>query len=136
MVISRKLVSPMHTFTHTHTHTHTHTGRYLKELKKQFQDKLAEANNVAEETVSNMRTVKSFSNEFKMAAMYGTEIDLSYKLGRNQAVLLGNVSSIGCLLLLTLLSVSYRWIYFRCGNDLICECCAPGKVDHSVRVQS
>ena len=82
------------TLTHTHTHAHTHTGRYLKELRKQFQDKLAEANNVAEETVSNMRTVKSFSNELKMATMYRTEIDLSYKLGRNLAVLLGNPYSI------------------------------------------
>ena len=41
------LVTFTHIFTHTRTHTHT-TGRFLKDLRKNFQDKLAHANSTAE----------------------------------------------------------------------------------------
>lgn len=64
-------------------------GRFLKRLRKQFQDKLALANNTAEETISNMRTVRAFSNEGKMKGHYDMDITLSYFLGRKIAFLQG-----------------------------------------------
>lgn len=64
-------------------------GRFLKNLKQRFQDKLALANNTAEESISNMRTVRAFSNEDKMKTLYDQDIDKSYSLGRKIAFLQG-----------------------------------------------
>ena len=66
-----------------------HTGRFLKKLKKQFQDKLAHANSTAEESISNVITVRSFSNERKMINLYSEDIDKSYRLGRKLALMIG-----------------------------------------------
>ena len=66
-----------------------YVGRFLKSLRKKFQDKLAEANNVAEETISNIRTVRSFSNESKMNRFYERDINKSYRLGRTLGILIG-----------------------------------------------
>lgn len=65
------------------------TGRFLKSLRKRFQDKLAHANSTAEESISNMVTVRSFSNEPKMMDLYAVDIDDSYRLGRKLAILSG-----------------------------------------------
>lgn len=65
------------------------TGRWLKNLKKEFQDKLAHANSTAEESISNITTVRSFSNELKMNGIYNEDIDKSYRLGRKLAFLMG-----------------------------------------------
>ena len=65
------------------------TGRFLKNLRKKFQDELAHANSTAEESISNIITVRSFSNESKMVDMYSDDIDKSYYLGRKLALLIG-----------------------------------------------
>ena len=67
------------------------SGRFLKSLRKRFQDKLAMANNTAEETISNMRTVRAFTNEEKMKGLYNKDINSSYFLGRKIAFLQGEV---------------------------------------------
>ena len=64
-------------------------GRFLKDLRKKFQDKLAHASSTAEESISNMITVRSFSNESKMVDQYSVDIDESYYLGRKLSVLIG-----------------------------------------------
>jgi ABC-type multidrug transport system fused ATPase/permease subunit len=64
-------------------------GRWLKNLRKDFQDKLAHANSTAEESISNITTVRSFSNELKMTGIYDVDIDKSYHLGRRLAFLSG-----------------------------------------------
>ena len=61
----------------------------MKSLRKRFQDKLAHANSTAEESISNMVTVRSFSNEPKMRDLYAVDIDDSYRLGRTLAILSG-----------------------------------------------
>ncbi len=66
-----------------------HQGRFLKSLRKAFQDKLAHANSTAEESITNMVTVRSFSNELKMTEGYGKDIDVSYRLGRKIVFLSG-----------------------------------------------
>ena len=64
-------------------------GRWLKNLRKDFQDKLAHANSTAEESISNITTVRSFSNELKMNSIYDIDIDKSYHLGRKLSFLTG-----------------------------------------------
>jgi ABC-type multidrug transport system fused ATPase/permease subunit len=65
------------------------SGRFLKNLRKKFQDELAHASSTAEESISNIITVRSFSNESKMVDIYSDDIDKSYYLGRKLAFLIG-----------------------------------------------
>lgn len=65
-------------------------GRFLKKVKKDFQDKLAHANSTAEESIGNIITVRSFSNEAKMVGLYSEDIDKSYLLGRKLAFMIGS----------------------------------------------
>jgi len=88
MFVNNTFVTFTQIFTHTLTHT---TGRFLKDLRKNFQDKLAHANSTAEESISNMVTVRSFSNESKMTHLYGVDIDKSYQLGKKLAILTGKL---------------------------------------------
>ena len=67
-------------------------GRSLKSLQKEFQDKLAHASSTAEESISNIRTVRFFSNEDKMVSLYGKDIDLSYLLGKKLSAVIGMMS--------------------------------------------
>ena len=64
-------------------------GQWLKRLSKEFQDKLAQANSTAEESISNITTVRSFSNELKMSNIFNAGINNSYILGRKMAFLTG-----------------------------------------------
>ena len=70
------------------------TGRFLKKVKKEFQDKLAHANSTAEESISNIITVRSFSNEPKMVGLYSKDIDKSYHLGRKLSFMIGTFMGI------------------------------------------
>ena len=53
-------------------------GRYVKERQKQVQDNLAATSTVAEEVLSNIRTVRQFSAENYENAKYNKKIDQSY----------------------------------------------------------
>ena len=64
-------------------------GRMVKSLQKNYQDKLALASSVAEESISNIRTVRIFSNENKMVSSYGKDINQSFLLGRKLAAVMG-----------------------------------------------
>nr|QNH67877.1 ATP-binding cassette transporter subfamily B member 10-like protein [Brachionus rotundiformis] len=64
-------------------------GRYLKKLKKKFQDELAASSVVAEETISSMRTVRSFAAEGKMSKEYEINIGKSFDIGKKLAVAQG-----------------------------------------------
>ena len=67
------------------------TGKYLKNLRKRFQDALARASSTAEEAIANVRTVRSFSNDHKMVDSYAVDINESYRIGRNLAAITGAV---------------------------------------------
>ena len=64
-------------------------GNYIKRLRKKFQDKLGEAGTIAEESISSIRTVRSFSNEEKSMDEYGVKIDESFALGKKMAMTIG-----------------------------------------------
>ncbi|CAN9512873.1 unnamed protein product [Ophioblennius macclurei] len=61
-------------------------GQYYKKLTKEVQTTLAEANKVAEETISAMRTVRSFANEDSEAESYYAKLLVMYRLNRKQAL--------------------------------------------------
>lgn len=50
-------------------------GRYIKKLSKKVQDTLADATQVAEEKISNIRTVRAFAQEEKETALYTKSIN-------------------------------------------------------------
>jgi ABC-type multidrug transport system fused ATPase/permease subunit len=64
-------------------------GHYIKNLRKRFQDCLAEAGTAAEESISSIRTVRSFSNEDKSMMDYNKKIDKSYQVGKKSALAIG-----------------------------------------------
>ncbi|OWF56666.1 ATP-binding cassette sub-family B member 9-like [Mizuhopecten yessoensis] len=61
-------------------------GKYYKRLSKQVQNRLAKANEVAEETFTSMRTVRSFANESSEKARYYAHLFRMYKVKKKQAM--------------------------------------------------
>ncbi|XP_063753149.1 ATP-binding cassette sub-family B member 9 isoform X2 [Eleginops maclovinus] len=61
-------------------------GDYYKKLTKEVQTTLAEANKVAEETISAMRTVRSFANEEGEADSYLSKLLVMFQLNKKQAL--------------------------------------------------
>ncbi|XP_078083789.1 ABC-type oligopeptide transporter ABCB9 [Mustelus asterias] len=59
-------------------------GKYYKKIAKQVQDALANANNVAEETISCIKTVRSFANEETEANIYNERLKIMYNLNKHQ----------------------------------------------------
>ncbi|XP_075574247.1 ABC-type oligopeptide transporter ABCB9 isoform X2 [Pelecanus crispus] len=61
-------------------------GKYYKKLSKDVQNALAKANNTAEETISAMKTVRSFANEEAEANVYWQKLQQVYKLNKREAM--------------------------------------------------
>ncbi|XP_069792260.1 uncharacterized protein [Narcine bancroftii] len=61
-------------------------GEFVKRLRKKFQDELAAAGSTAEETISNIRTVRTFCSEKKSEELYGKGIEKSYQIGKKLAL--------------------------------------------------
>lgn len=59
---------------------------FPQKLSKEVQATLAEANKVAEETISSMRTVRSFANERSEAASYHSKLLLMFQLNKKEAL--------------------------------------------------
>eukprot|EP01006_Ploeotia_vitrea_P022679 TRINITY_DN55085_c0_g1_i1.p1 TRINITY_DN55085_c0_g1~~TRINITY_DN55085_c0_g1_i1.p1 ORF type:complete len:672 (+),score=33.48 TRINITY_DN55085_c0_g1_i1:556-2571(+) len=60
-------------------------GRYVQKVQKKFQEELGKANSVAEECISNLRTVRSFSRESEAYRRYERAIHEAFKLGAGLA---------------------------------------------------
>jgi ATP-binding cassette subfamily B protein len=61
-------------------------GRFVKSLSKKVQDALAKSSDVAEESFSNIRTVRSFGQESKHKKLYSDAIEESYQLAKKLAL--------------------------------------------------
>ncbi|KAJ8379295.1 hypothetical protein SKAU_G00000730 [Synaphobranchus kaupii] len=61
-------------------------GEYYKKLTKEVQNALAQANKLAEETVSAMKTVRSFANEEQEADSYYARLLDMFQLNKKQAL--------------------------------------------------
>jgi ATP-binding cassette subfamily B protein len=60
-------------------------GRRVRKLSKEVQDRLAEASEVAEESLSGIRTVRAFTAEPAEARRYGGAVQRSFELARARA---------------------------------------------------
>ena len=65
--------------------------RIAKRLKKEYQDKLADANSLATELFGNIRIVKSFATETKEYEHYKDYINKTYLVGKKQALVYGGM---------------------------------------------
>ncbi|MCP4810434.1 MAG: ATP-binding cassette domain-containing protein [Proteobacteria bacterium] len=63
-------------------------GRRLRGLSRDVQDALARATEVAEETISGIRTVRAFAREDAETARYGEAVDESFQLAKGRAVVI------------------------------------------------
>jgi ATP-binding cassette subfamily B protein len=64
-------------------------GKYIKKLSKDVQEALAQASNVSEEAISNIRTVRAFSNEDGEILKYNDKIQHSFNLSIKKAIASG-----------------------------------------------
>jgi ABC transporter fused permease/ATP-binding protein len=64
-------------------------GRTVRRLSRETQDALAAATEVAEETLGNIRTVRSFAREPQEVARYGARVQQAFERGRTLAVTYG-----------------------------------------------
>ncbi|MFN7144491.1 MAG: ABC transporter ATP-binding protein [Myxococcota bacterium] len=64
-------------------------ARSVRSLSKQTQDALAGATSVAEETLGNIRTVRSFAREDQEVRRYDAKVDEAFDLGRKLALTYG-----------------------------------------------
>ncbi|XP_071595046.1 ATP-binding cassette sub-family B member 10, mitochondrial isoform X1 [Heliangelus exortis] len=61
-------------------------GRYLRKLTKLTQDSLAEATQLAEERIGNIRTVRAFGQEVAEMEKYTNKVDYVLQLARKEAI--------------------------------------------------
>eukprot|EP01120_Amphizonella_sp_Union-15-10_P014917 TRINITY_DN7461_c0_g1_i1.p1 TRINITY_DN7461_c0_g1~~TRINITY_DN7461_c0_g1_i1.p1 ORF type:complete len:644 (+),score=127.81 TRINITY_DN7461_c0_g1_i1:64-1995(+) len=64
-------------------------GKFIRVISKKVQDALGEATTVAEESLSNIRTVRAFSAESFENKSYSEKVDHSFNLGKKRAVAMG-----------------------------------------------
>ncbi|XP_078600013.1 uncharacterized protein LOC144875108 [Branchiostoma floridae x Branchiostoma japonicum] len=69
-------------------------GKYVQGIRKAFQDELAAASTVAEESISSIRTVRMFSGEEKSKRDYNVSVDKSYGYGKKLALAGGGFNGI------------------------------------------
>eukprot|EP00794_Sanderia_malayensis_P020061 gene20061-22030_t len=82
-------------------------GRYVRSITKKVQDSLAGANQVAEERISNIRTVRAFAQELKESKRYDDKVDsilsLAYKEALARAAFFGFTGFSGNMIVVTVL---------------------------------
>nr|CAD7424362.1 unnamed protein product [Timema monikensis] len=82
-------------------------GRYVRKITKSVQDSLADATQVAEEKIANIRTVKMFSQEERENQMYAEKIqkvlELLYREARASSLFYGLTGLSGNIIILTVL---------------------------------
>ncbi|NWZ89639.1 ABCBA protein, partial [Nesospiza acunhae] len=61
-------------------------GRYLRKLTKVTQDSLAEATQLAEERIGNIRTVRAFGHEMAEMEKYTNKVDYVLQLAKKEAL--------------------------------------------------
>ena len=72
-------------------------GRRVRALSRQVQDALASSSEVAEETISGVRTVRSFAAEDAELERYGRAVERSFQLARKRAIVGGSFVGVASL---------------------------------------
>lgn len=83
-------------------------------MQHSFQDTLADATNVAEERISNIRTVKSFSQEAAEVNRYASKIQAVFELAKRESLARGIFFG-----MVTLLNYDLLIILFLMGKKLL-----------------
>lgn len=82
-------------------------GRFLKKISRDMQNNLATLNIIAEERISNIRTVKAFSKEINEANYYNTQLDnilkVCYKESLYRGIFFGFTGFSGNIIILSVL---------------------------------
>ncbi|XP_030036699.2 ATP-binding cassette sub-family B member 10, mitochondrial isoform X1 [Manduca sexta] len=65
-------------------------GRFVRGITRQLQDSLAETSELAEEKISNIKTVKAFSKEQNECESYGQRIENVLKLAYKESLAVGS----------------------------------------------
>jgi len=89
-------------------------GILFRNLQKKIQDALADANSLADETISSVKTVRSFANEDGESKNYYDKTHIAYLLQLKQALYYGNYA---CFNLLFELGLSCATLWY--GGHLI-----------------
>nr|XP_056708579.1 ATP-binding cassette sub-family B member 10, mitochondrial [Euleptes europaea] len=61
-------------------------GRYLRKLTRMTQDSLADATQLAEERIGNLRTVRAFGQELNEMGKYRSKVDYVLQLAKKEAI--------------------------------------------------
>lgn len=72
-------------------------GRMIRRLSSQVQDALARGTEIAEESLSGIRTVRAFANEPAEIARYSASVDDSYRLAAKRAFAYGGFQGVAGL---------------------------------------
>ncbi|XP_070548799.1 ABC-type oligopeptide transporter ABCB9-like isoform X2 [Ptychodera flava] len=89
-------------------------GQYYKKLSNMAQETLAIANNVAEETVSSMKTVRCFANEETENQRYADKLKDTYKVRLKQSFAYG-----GFMVTNRILELAMRVVVLYYGGHLV-----------------
>jgi ATP-binding cassette subfamily B (MDR/TAP) protein 10 len=80
-------------------------GRYIKKISKQVQDVLADANDIAQEKLSNIRTVRAFAQEEKETSTYLKSVnkimEMKFKEALAYGIFYGTTGFSGNVIILT-----------------------------------
>lgn len=60
-------------------------GKLMRKLQREIQENKAQMTTIAEESFSNVRTVKAFSNEAEEAIKFNQKVNQVYELGATKA---------------------------------------------------
>lgn len=62
---------------------------FVKKISKDYQTALAEGSEVAQETLSSVRTVRSFAREDHETARYSEKVQTTFRMGAKKAIAYG-----------------------------------------------
>lgn len=96
-------------------------SRFVQGLSRRHQDALAFASNVAEESISNVRTVRALGQEEKQSKMYGAHVEQSFQCAKR--LVIANAFNVGGTIFIGTMSIV---IVLRYGGILVlnnvCSC--------------
>ncbi|XP_035829335.1 ABC transporter B family member 25 [Aplysia californica] len=69
-------------------------GKFVRKMRQKFQDRLADAGTQAEESLSSVRTVRSFAGELKAIDLYTGTVMESYNIGKKLALAQGTMDGL------------------------------------------
>ncbi len=92
-------------------------GKRIRKFSKEFQSTLAEASSVAEETISGVRTVKSFVQESAEASRYKAALEQALKMAQKRILAIGEFMTLALVMGFT----AVCFVLWYGGRDVVLE---------------